>query len=46
LLEYRYREKFHLSDAEMREETLEKFYTNLEIMDIEAFKASSETKHG
>jgi len=42
LIEYRYREKFHLSNAEMLEEPLEKFYVNLEIMDIEAFKENQE----
>lgn len=44
LVEYRYREKFHLSNAQMAAEPLDKFFTNLKIMEFESKRAEEEQK--
>lgn len=44
LIEYRYREKFRLSNAEMMDEPLDKFFINLKIMSLEAEKQRAEER--
>lgn len=44
LAEYRYREKFHLSYEAMQNEPLDRFFTNIKIMQLEGEKAKIERK--
>lgn len=44
LAEYRYREKFHLSYEAMMNEPLDRFFTNIKIMQLEGEKSRIEQK--
>ena len=41
-MEYKYREKFGLSNAELMEEPIDKFWLNLKIMELEAQREAVE----
>lgn len=44
LVEYRYREKFNLSNAQMMAEPLDKLFANLKIMEFESKRSEEEQR--